>query len=211
MLFETQGHPTKYWPDSNILQANAGGDAADYFDELCQTDRDTLKSIILNRLNDMYPGTVVDDSMLLEFECTWWSQSQNFRGAWFQFGPEATPDDYDTLFERQGNLFFSGESACRRYYGFYHGALIAAWRDANIILDEANNSVLWGPPSGKPYKVTPEDRCEALPPNNGNAVPRSRVYRNGGGESTFGGSGNGPCRRRGRGRGRGRGNGRGGC
>jgi len=153
------------------MQANAGGDAADYFDFLCLYYPDVLKRIILARLDKMYDD--FNEDMLLEFACTRWSQSESFRGAWFQFGPRATPGDYEELFKRQGNLFFSGEAVCRRYYGFYHGALLAGWRDANIVLELINASGLYD----TPFEVVHEDRCEALPENNGNAVPRSRRFR----------------------------------
>jgi len=176
-----QGHPVHYWPGSNILQANAGGDDADYFDSLCATEPDALKDIILTRLNELF-DIYSDEEITLEDDivCTWWSASDSFRGAWFQYGETATLADYQRLFERQGNLLFSGEANCRRYYGFYHGALLAGWRDANIVLDEINALYNDGPCNGGPCNVAHEERCEALPENNGNAVPRSRRFRGGG-------------------------------
>jgi hypothetical protein len=162
-----KGHPNNYWPGSNILQANAGGDSAIFFDKLCFEDQSKLTKIILKRLNSMYPGVNLVNDDILDFACTRWGASESFFGAWFQFGPHATPDDYEELHKRRGNLLFSGESSCRRYYGFGHGALLAGWRDANIVLGEL--------PGG--YDAVPENRCEALPENQGNTVPRSRRFR----------------------------------
>lgn len=140
------------------MQANAGGDAADEFDRLCKDDPDKLQNIIIDRLDRMYNIDSAD--MLEEFTCTSWSQDESFRGAWFQYGSMATPKDYGKLFERQGNLLFSGEAVCRLYYGFYHGAMLAAWRDANIVLEEINAKDQPNPR----YPVNHETRCDATPP-----------------------------------------------
>ena len=131
------------------------------FDILCKTDKAELKDIILGRLNLMFGNITEDDLEETDIVCTRWSQMKNFGGAWFQFGPDATPADYNDLFQDQGNLIFSGEASCRRYFGFGHGALIAGWRDANLCLQRINDRI------GANYPVNVEERCEELPVNNG--------------------------------------------
>jgi len=154
------------------VQATTGGSDAVSFDILCEEDREKLKGIILDRLGDMF-GIEDIESELAEQDivCSSWSQLEDFGGAWFQFGPEATPADYEMLVQDQGNLIFSGESSCRRYYGFAHGGLIAGWRDANRVLEMINEDF------GGNYAVRPETRCEMLPSNNGRYGGRWRVGR----------------------------------
>jgi len=112
---------------------------------------------------ELEPGT--------EIKCSFFSADSRFGGAWIQFGPDATPSDYEELFAPQGNLLFSGSGSCRRYYGFGHGALLAGWRDGNKILEMINETY------DTAYPVTLETRCEDLPSNNGNSVPRSKRFR----------------------------------
>lgn len=158
-----QGHPVHYFPGTGVLQANAGGDGAIQLDKMCRENQEELKNLLLKRLRKMFPE--VDEDALEPVEdivCTRWSNMQNFGGAWFQFGPDATPADFKALFQDQGNLIFSGEAACRRYYGFAHGAFLTGRRDANRILQKIND--LEG--SSTSYEVNLETRCEDLPSNN---------------------------------------------
>lgn len=155
------------------MQANTGGSDAVKFDELCYNgNKEGLKEILLDRLSAMFGIENIEDKLAPEeIKCTRWSQEDLFRGAWFQFGPFATPANYTALFENQGNLIFSGEAVCRRFYGFVHGALLAGWRDSNRVLALMNAE-------GEDYVVHPETRCEMLPSNNGRYGGRWRVGKN---------------------------------
>jgi polyamine oxidase len=171
------GHPVRYWPGSNILQINTGGDEAKYFDELCLHNPEKLKEIIMKRLKSIYAEESIEimDDPDDSFVCTWWSQDPLTGGAWFQYGHTATPADYNQFFKPQGNMFLSGEASCRNYYGFGHGALLAGWRDANKILQSMNDD------SGTSYKVVPESRCEvgAVFRDRPMKPPSSKYFRTG--------------------------------
>ena len=81
----------------------------------------------------------------------------------------STPADFDLLKEPAGNVMFSGEHTCGRFYGFVHGAMLAGARDGQMLLEKL----------GLPF--TPETRCEKAPANQGKKdMPQSKYYKRGG-------------------------------
>lgn len=156
------GHPNKWTPGSHVITGTLGGPDCLDFDN----DPDAFKEFHMAILRNIYGDDVPEP---LDYMINGWDDedSPTGGGSWFQYGPDATFDDYRTLVDSgHPNLYISGEHSCDRHYGFVHGGMISGMRDGNRVLEALG------------MEHAEETRCELPPDNQGTGdLPRSKKFK----------------------------------
>mmetsp|Transcript_12455 Transcript_12455/g.41022 ORF Transcript_12455/g.41022 Transcript_12455/m.41022 type:complete len:772 (+) Transcript_12455:49-2364(+) len=120
----------------NVLIGLVAGEAAVQFEE--STEAESVARI-MQVLRGIYGADIADP---LRAVCTRWASDPYALGSYSHIAVGASGDDYDTMAEPFGRIFFAGEATTRRWPATMHGAMMTGLREAgnvNLALKSGKN------------------------------------------------------------------------